>query len=202
MQAPALDIRIEAAWHRNGQAVLGPMQLSVAPGETVALKGASGIGKTTLLRIAAGLHREFRGHCKSSGRLAMVFQEPALLPWRTLTENLQLACRIDAREAAEMLAKVGLGGMDSRFPHSLSLGQMRRVALARAFAAHPALLLMDEPFVSLDDAAASDMMNLFEALHQASGPACLLVTHAQSEADRLANRIVMLSGNPARLIEA
>lgn len=202
MLAPALDIRIDSAWHRNGQVVLGPIQLSIAPGETVALRGASGIGKTTLLRIAAGLHRDFRGKCKVGGRVAMVFQVPALLPWRTLSENLEIACRIDRHEASAMLRQVGLDGMEQRFPHSLSLGQMRRVSLARAFAAHPALLLMDEPFVSLDDAAASDMMRLFEDLNKVSGPACLIVTHAQSEADRLANRSVRLSGNPARLEDA
>ncbi|GAA4166543.1 ABC transporter ATP-binding protein [Shinella granuli] len=179
--------------------VLGPLALSLIPGETVALTGPSGVGKTSLLRIVAGLDGRFAGRRMATERIAMVFQEPVLLPWRTALQNLTIVARIDEAEARRWLEDVGLAGLGDRFPGMLSLGQQRRLSLARAFASTPDLLLMDEPFVSLDPALADEMMGLFERLIAARPCATLLVTHVRAEAERLAGRILRLEGRPARL---
>jgi NitT/TauT family transport system ATP-binding protein len=197
--APVLSLDVQRA---GPAAVLGPLTLSIRAGETVALTGPSGVGKTTLLRAVAGLDRGFVGRRAVPERLAVVFQEPALLPWRTALDNLRIACRIDAPSGLRWLDDVGLGGLAARFPGQLSLGQQRRLSLARAFAVEPQLLLMDEPFVSLDPALADEMMSLFEHLRARHRPATLIVTHVEAEARRLADRILRLHGRPARLLDA
>lgn len=181
--------------------VLGPLSLRLGIGETVALTGPSGVGKTTLLRIIAGLEKDFEGTRQAPERLAMVFQEPVLLPWRSAIQNIAIIANIDAGEAQDWLSKVGLTGLGHRFPGELSLGQQRRLALARAFAVRPDLLLMDEPFVSLDPALVAEMMTLFETLRSERPCATIIVTHVQAEAERLTSRILKLEGRPARLIE-
>lgn len=195
---PALKLDIKSG---GPGGVLGPMALSLLSGETVALTGPSGVGKTSLLRIVAGLDRAFVGRREAAKRIAMVFQEPVLLPWRTALQNLTIVARVSEDEAQGWLEDVGLAGLGDRFPGMLSLGQQRRLSLARAFASVPDLLLMDEPFVSLDPALGSGMMDLFERLIAARPCATLLVTHVQSEAERLAGRILRLEGRPARLVE-
>jgi ABC-type nitrate/sulfonate/bicarbonate transport system ATPase subunit len=201
MMVPQAVLSIDLSGHqRGGVAVLGPIKLSVGPCETVALTGRSGIGKTTLLRLIAGLEPA-QGRVRTAGRIAMVFQEPTLLPWRGALDNLRLTTGVPEAEAMALLAEVGLGGLEGRFPGQLSLGQQRRLALARAFAARPAVLLMDEPFVSLDPALADEMMTLFATLRQARPLATLIVTHVEAEAERLASRILRLGGKPATLVE-
>ena len=130
----------------------------------------------------------------------MVFQEPVLLPWRTAADNLWLTTGIGRSAAGQALAEVGLSGLGSRYPGELSLGQQRRLALARAFAVRPELLLMDEPFVSLDAAMAQEMMSLFAALRARYPVTTVLVTHAPEEAQALATRIVRLEGAPATIV--
>ncbi|MBE3637004.1 ABC transporter ATP-binding protein [Mangrovicoccus algicola] len=188
------------AKHFGSQQVLGPISFRIAPGETLAVTGPSGIGKTTLLRIVAGLDRRFEGRVDRPSRVAMVFQEPVLLPWRSALANLTLMHPgLTAGAAGEMLAEVGLAGKADHFPGQLSLGQQRRLALARAFAGQPELLVLDEPFVSLDAALAETMLALTEALIARLRPAVLLVTHSPAEAARLGDRRMRLSGSPARL---
>lgn len=177
-----------------GQTVLlGPIRFDVARGETVAVTGPSGIGKTTLLRLIAGIDRSFEGGITRPHRMAIAFQEPTLLPWRSVIENLTLVHPSLSRDdALAELNAVGLKEKYSLFPGQLSLGQQRRLSLARAFAGQPDLLLMDEPFVSLDAETAETMFVLTEQLLARHQPATVLVTHSTEEAERFADRILKL----------
>jgi NitT/TauT family transport system ATP-binding protein len=188
-----------------GKLVLEHVRLEVRPGERLAIIGPSGCGKTTLLNIAAGLDRSFAGRVARdpAARLAYVFQEPRLLPWRTVEDNLRLVLP-DGDEAelririASALAEVGLEGAGPVFASRLSLGMARRAALARAFVVRPGLLLLDEPFVSLDEPTAQRLRLLLLELLERHGTACLFVTHALHEAVMLADRLLFLTAAPAR----
>jgi NitT/TauT family transport system ATP-binding protein len=182
-------------------AVLWTMVFGIEAGETVARIGRSGVGKTTLLRILAGLDADFFGAVTRPGRVAMVFQEPTLLPWRDARANITVVTGASPAVADGVLAEVGLAGLEARVPGQLSLGQQRRLALARAFSAAPDLLLLDEPFVSLDAAMVDEMIALTEALLARRRIATILVTHDMREARRLAGRILEMEGSPARLRE-
>ena len=181
--------------------VLGDVRFALHAGETLALLGPSGIGKSTLLRIVAGIDGDFSGEVRAPSRRAMVFQDPTLLPWRSAIDNLRIVHPdLGTAEAHAMLSKVGLDGRAGAFPGQLSLGQQRRLSLARAFAGRPELLVMDEPFVSLDAATAEEMLSLTEALIAETRPATVFVTHAPAEAARLADRRMRLAGQPAVLV--
>lgn len=184
------------------QHVLGSASLTIPAGECVAVLGPSGIGKTTLLRIAAGLDTEFDGHVTRPERLAMVFQEPTLLPWRSAADNLKLIVGLTDDDADAALKRVGLDGKGGHLPDQLSLGQKRRLALARAFAARPDFLVMDEPFASLDKALAAEMIALTRDLLNSARIATLLVTHSETEAEALSDRTMHLHGRPALLTDA
>jgi ABC-type nitrate/sulfonate/bicarbonate transport system ATPase subunit len=183
--------------------VLGELGFSLRTGEVAALVGPSGCGKTTLLRIIAGLDREFDGAVKlpAHGTLGMVFQEPRLLPWRTVEQNVRLAApnATDANLDA-LFATLGLATHRDHYPGELSLGLARRVALARAFAVEPDLLLLDEPFVSLDDALAARLREELAQLVDSRHVTTLLVTHDVDEAIALADRLLLLSASPARVL--
>lgn len=191
-----LDLQLEEK-RFGATIVLGPLQLGVERGETVALTGPSGVGKTTLLRILAGLDRDFTGTLHRPERVAVVFQEPTLLPWRSARDNICLATQIAPEAAEARLAEVGLAGRGAALPRQLSLGQQRRLALARALAADPELLLLDEPFVSLDADLAAGMLALTARLLAPRTIATILVTHAAGEVEALADRTLRLSGQPA-----
>lgn len=197
--APVLALDVTGLSY-DGTPVLSDIRLFVSRGETIALVGSSGIGKTSLLRIIAGLERRYSGDCQVNGRFAMVFQEPTLLPWRSVRDNITITTGVSAAQADSALAEVGLSDRALTYPNRLSLGQQRRLALARAFAIKPDLLLMDEPFVSLDPELVDEMMALFAQLRDAHGVATILVTHVEEEARRLADRVVRLAGSPATVI--
>lgn len=180
--------------------VLQDILFTVERGETLALLGPSGIGKSTLLRLIAGIDTQFDGKITRPDKIAIVFQEPTLLLWRSALDNIRLI-HPNIRDAAAhaALREVGLQDKATLFPGQLSLGQQRRLSLARAFAGQPDLLIMDEPFVSLDAKAADEMLNLTERLIARTRPATIFVTHAPAEARRLATRILTLGGTPASL---
>jgi len=183
--------------------VLGELAFSLGNGEVAALVGPSGCGKTTLLRIIAGLDSDFEGSVAlpAHGMLGMVFQEPRLLPWRTVEQNVRLAAP-QATDAAlgTLFQALGLTAHRDHFPGELSLGLARRVALARAFAVEPDLLLLDEPFVSLDDALAARLRDELADLVNRRPVTTLLVTHNVEEAIGLADRLLLLSLGPARVL--
>ena len=180
--------------------VLGGIRFDLAPGEILALAGPSGCGKSTLLRLIAGLDRLFTGRIVGPACLSMAFQEPRLLPWRSARDNLLLPGAPPA-VATEMLGELGLAEAAEVPADRLSLGMARRVALARALAVAPDLLLLDEPFVSLDAAGAARARALLLAAWRARPCAVLLVTHDLTEAAALADRILVLAGSPAGIAE-
>lgn len=186
-------------------AVLRGIDLAVAPGELLSLVGPSGSGKTTLLRIIAGLDQAFGGKLTWSDgqrpKTAMVFQEPRLVPWLSILDNLLLVVGPARREEAlSTLADVELSGHKNAFPTQLSGGMQRRASLARALLVNPDLLLLDEPFVSLDSACAGRMRQLLTIFWQKHAVTILLVTHDLREAAQLATRIVALSPEEGRLM--
>lgn len=183
----------------GGRPVLGALSLSVTRGQRVAVLGPSGIGKSTLLRILSGLDTRFEGQLTGADRLALVFQEPTLLPWRRAVANITLTTGASPDRARALMAEVGLAGHEDQFPRQMSLGQQRRLSLARAFAASPDILLMDEPFASLDADTAARMLDLTDALLTRSGAGLILVTHDPAEGARLGAQPMQLSSSPAVL---
>jgi ABC-type nitrate/sulfonate/bicarbonate transport system ATPase subunit len=189
----------------SGQSVpvLANLSFALEEGETGALIGPSGCGKSTLMRILAGLDRDFEGsvHIPTHGRVGMVFQEPRLLPWRSVEDNVRLAAsNVSEAEVAALFAALGLSDHRTHFPGELSVGLARRTALARAFAVRPTLLLLDEPFVSLDAPLARQLQRDLARLVESRGMITVLVTHDIDEAIALADRIFVLSARPARVV--
>src|SRR3954454_5267577 len=195
--AGPLELRIEAKSYRSADGtpveVIRDLYLRLEAGSFGALIGPSGCGKTTILKIAAGLDRDFRGQVRTpgSGRLGIVFQEPRLLPWRTVEENIRLALPADQVRVAltELIEILGLGSHLGRYPGELSLGLARRAAIARAFAVRPDFLLLDEPFVSLDESVAARLRAELLALTTRVNATTLFVTHDLNEAVQLADRL-------------
>jgi ABC-type nitrate/sulfonate/bicarbonate transport system ATPase subunit len=185
--------------------VIENLKLEVAPNGVTVLFGPSGCGKSTLLNLVAGLDPDFTGEIAlpEPARIGYVFQEPRLLPWLTVEDNLKLVLGDDPygdAKVAEWLAEMGLGDVRAVFPTRLSLGMARRVALARAFIIHPTLLLMDEPFVSLDEPTAERLRRLLLDTLRAHPATVLFVTHNLREAITLANRIALLAPAPTRVL--
>jgi ABC-type nitrate/sulfonate/bicarbonate transport system ATPase subunit len=180
------------------QTILRNIQLEIPQGQRLVLMGPSGCGKTSLLNIVAGLDRRFVGSCDlpARTRLGYLFQEPRLLPWRTVRQNLVLAggkpTLID-----ELLQQTGLEMHKHKYPGQLSLGMARRAALARCLAIDPTLMLLDEPLVSLDHAAAEELRQLINKLLTGREDITLIcVTHDAREAISLGQRVVILGGSP------
>jgi NitT/TauT family transport system ATP-binding protein len=176
--------------------VLRDLAFTVEAGETLAVLGPSGAGKSTLLRIVAGLDADFEGSVRRPEEIAFVFQEPTLLPWRSTLDNLTLVTGVEPARAEGALAEVGLQGKGRLYPRQLSLGQQRRLALARASVTGPQLLLLDEPFVSLDAPLVAEMLALTEQLITRVRPATVFVTHSAAEAKRLATRVLRIGVLP------
>jgi len=204
-----LDVHIEHKSYRAASGerlhVLDRLSITLTNGEVVALVGPSGCGKTTLLRIIVGLDRDFTGSVQlpPHGRLGVVFQEPRLLPWRTVEANVRLAAPQASEETlGALFATLGLTEHRRHYPGELSVGLARRVALARAFAVQPELLVLDEPFVSLDSALAIRLRAELVELVSRRPVTTLLVTHDVDEAAALADRLILLSPSPARVLAA
>ena len=195
-----LELRI--AGRDFGQPVLGEIFTTIERGDRICLLGPSGIGKTTLLNAIAGLDKTMPAEAvygRDGISVGYLFQEHRLLPWRSLRANLQLV-GTTAEEADEHLASVGLESYGCYLPDQLSLGMARRAALARCLAVKPDLLLLDEPFASLDPVMAGELKVLVAGiLDMNPGMAMICVTHDGRDAEVLANRLWYLDGKPARL---
>lgn len=183
--------------------MLKDLDLTLEPGRVGAILGPSGCGKTTLLRMVAGLDPCFQGSVRlpGAGRLSMVFQEPRLIPWRSVEDNIRFVVPTIGDEALHaQLAALGLAEHGRHLPGALSLGLARRVAIARALAVRPDILLLDEPFASLDRATAAQLLAQLVDLVEARPVTSLLVTHDPTTAVRLADAVFVLSARPARVL--
>ena len=195
----------------NGVAALGPVDLGVARGEFVSLVGPSGCGKSTALRMIAGLISPSAGEIAfAQGRpeIGVVFQEPTLMPWATALENARLPLVLGgmARDEAEgraraQLVKLGLSGFEGAYPRELSGGMKMRVSIARALAAQPQLLLLDEPFAALDEQTRGELNDDLIRLWRDHSLTVMFVTHSVSESAYLSTRVVVMSARPGRIVE-
>ena len=208
----ALRIRVAekdfpAVGQREQQAVLRDINLDVERGSFVSITGPSGCGKSTLLNIVAGLDKDYTGSIDfgdAKPKLSYMFQTPRLLPWRTVEENVRLVLPDGAasdERVTEIIGRVGLSEAATQYPERLSVGMQRRAALARAFVVEPDLLLMDEPFVSLDDPTAEALRKLLIELWSRRPTTVLFVTHDRLEAVMLGTRLVRVGGRPATVVQ-
>jgi len=218
--APLITVsNLDKTYRTRGRALvraLAGISLDIADGEFVTIVGQSGCGKTTLLKILAGLLVRSGGHVTLRGRpvdgpsrdIGIVFQDPVLLPWRTVFDNVMLPVQVLGLDRAvfrgralRLLDLVGLHGFEDKYPHELSGGMRQRVALARALVHDPSLLLMDEPFGALD-AMTRELMNLeLLRIWGEAGKTVVFITHSIPEAVFLADRVVVMSARPGRIVE-
>jgi NitT/TauT family transport system ATP-binding protein len=189
------------------QATIANFSLSLQANEFVCLVGSSGCGKTTLLNCLSGLDNQYDGEIQvgqqhSAPKIGYIFQNPRLLPWRTVRENIELV--LEPHQSPDLinplLEIMQLTQVQHEYPERLSVGMNRRVAIIRAFAVNPDLLLMDEPFVSLDPPTARDVRALLLQLWQQRPHTVLFVTHDLREAIALADRLIFLASTPMRVI--
>lgn len=189
--------------------VLRPLSLEIPPGQFISLLGPSGCGKSTLLRLIAGLEKPDEGKVEIGdgrrGRVSFVFQEPHLLPWRNVEDNVRLPLELElSLEKADAihsaLLRVGLSDAALKMPHELSGGMKMRVSLARAIVSKPEILLLDEPFGALDEVTRFRLQEDLRRLWKSSGMTVVFVTHSTSEAAFLSERQIVFSNRPARIL--
>lgn len=192
------------------------ISLDVNEGEFIAVIGRSGCGKSTLLRLIAGLLKPTSGTIAVGGAevvkprrdISIMFQRPALLPWRSVVDNVLLPIELCGAsrskyqaEAHELLQMVGLEGFEKRLPHELSGGMQQRVALCRSLIQRPRVMLMDEPFSALDALTREELAVELQRIHMERGTTTVFVTHSIEEAVLLADRVVVLSPRPGQILE-
>jgi len=206
---PLLSLRRVGMRFANGVRALDGLDLEVAPGEFLSLLGPSGCGKSTALRLAAGLDRPTEGRVERSAqaRLGVVFQEPTLMPWADVFDNVRLPLRLHGRGAGEVrdevmgvIERVGLADFARAYPRELSGGMRMRVSIARALVVRPTLLLLDEPFAALDEITRGRLDDDLLALWREQRLTVVFVTHSVYESVYLSTRVVVLSQRPGRIV--
>src|SRR6056297_2927152 len=200
----------------GGMEAVRPFDLVFDAGKTTALVGPSGCGKSTILRLIAGLEDPSAGRVEIAGAppsetlksagLSIAFQDPSLLPWRTVRGNIELALRlarqpVDRSAVDQLVALVGLDGFADTRPAELSGGMRQRAAIARALATGPQLLLLDEPFGAVDELTRQQLSQDLPRIWEARGTTTILVTHSVSEAVLLSDRVIVLSPRPAEIVD-
>lgn len=208
---PALQFIDVGKTFPDGTESLSELSLSVNHGEFVSVIGPSGCGKSTLLRLAAGLDQSSSGTCVvDRSNLGYVFQDPTLLPWRTVKQNIELANELGRSESRaeqpaaglsvdEVVELVGLGGFENHFPEQLSGGMRMRVSIARALLPRPSVLLFDEPFAALDELTRERLNDETLRLFRNRQFAALFVTHSIAEAVFLSTEVHVISPRPGRI---
>jgi NitT/TauT family transport system ATP-binding protein len=217
--APIVSLRDVAKTYANGVVALQGLTLDVGAGEFLSLLGPSGCGKSTVLRLVAGLGDLSGGTIEWQGAdgragipqrdIGFVFQEPTLMPWATVFKNVLLPLKLrgtPAQEASarvhEAIAMVGLGGFEQAYPRELSGGMKMRVSIARALVTHPRVLLMDEPFASLDEITRFKLDNDLLQLWSSQRWTVVFVTHSVYESVYLSTRIAVMTARPGRVASA
>ncbi|QHN02978.1 ABC transporter ATP-binding protein [Granulicella sp. WH15] len=213
-RVPAVNLESVTKVYGQGSPILGDLSVSIAPGEFVSIIGPSGCGKSTLLKLVAGLSPVTSGTIAVDGMTpvnareitSFIFQDPTLLPWRTVRKNVGLGLELEGvtRERQEstvdsLLALVGLEHVADSYPRQLSGGMKMRVSIARALASNPRVLLMDEPFAALDEMTRDHMNEELARLYKEREWTVLFVTHSVAEAVFLSSRILVLAPHPGRL---
>ena len=177
--------------------------LKIKKGEFISIFGPSGCGKTTLLNMISGLDKNFEGSIEAEKNVSYMFQSPRLFPWLTAIDNIKFPIRKNSNSdkiANGLIKKVGLEKFKNQYPDKLSGGMQRRIALARAFASNPSVLLLDEPFISLDRKIANLLRKLLINLWKKNKPTVIFVSHDLDEAIELADRIFFLSSLPSKIL--
>jgi NitT/TauT family transport system ATP-binding protein len=171
--------------------VLDDLNFEIKKGERILIFGPTGIGKTTILKMIAGILKADGGSVEVKGTVGYVFQEPRLLPWKTAVENINLVLS-DRKKAMEWLEKVGLKGFENHYPNSLSGGMKQKVALARALAIEPQILLLDEPLSGLDFKARDEILSLLDKILSANRSTVVYVTHNMKEVSNFTDKVLVL----------
>ena len=218
---PAIEVEhLGISFERDGQRTVAfsDVSLSVPPGRLVVLIGPSGCGKSTLLRAVADLlpssagavrvFGEAPGQVRRERRISFVFQDPTLLPWRTVLDNVRMPLTVggwrrrgrDSRDPQAMVDLVGLIGRERALPHELSGGQRQRVSIARALATRPDILLMDEPFGALDEITRDRLNDELLRIWRDTGTTVVFVTHSLAEATLLGQTVVVMGARPGRIV--
>lgn len=213
-QGPLVTLEAVGKTFRNGTAALAELDLAVEAGEFLTLLGPSGCGKSTILRLIAGLDRPTTGKLVWTrrlrrGEIAFVFQEPTLMPWANVFDNVALPLRLQSAGrhserrplVEDALARVGLANFGGAFPRELSGGMRMRVSIARALILRPSLLLMDEPFAALDEITRFRLNDDLVRLKKELAMTIVFVTHSVFESVFLSTRIAVMSARPGRIVE-
>ncbi len=194
-----IEFNAKTIYYEPGKPILENISFVIEDGEIAALTGASGIGKSTILKIIAGIHTEYEGKISlpENSRIAFLLQNNCLLPWKTVYDNVVLLRKIetgqvDKKSAEKLIESLGLSGYEKQYPLFLSGGQYQRAALGQAFFYEPDIILMDEPFSALDAKTKREIQEVFLKLQKQHNITTLFVTHNPEEAEYMGSKIINL----------